>query len=310
MGIGFKSVFGRFREARISGWGWTFRYEITQSVGGEYGDVQTDPLGAVMPIWDPGIERPEDGFTTRFELCMRRDRSANLNDDLGRFVSHRDLTTALQRLASTGSQLPASELANLLRDVRAQVSTDVDKRRFKQAVLELSVESDGGDRVSVSRVVRRVGGHRGALGGWITPMSRLHETSRDEFEHPEFPLEIPETTTGDQALDYILDVWTRARSSPERLANSVREVLPSAYAYCLDDCSDDSGLSERWSNAVADAIVFSEREWIVVADANNVFYDDVEDRRFIPDTALVRTCLYRILLTLPASGFCVAARGG
>ena len=27
MGIGFKSVFGRFREARVSGWGWTFRYE-------------------------------------------------------------------------------------------------------------------------------------------------------------------------------------------------------------------------------------------------------------------------------------------
>ena len=26
MGIGFKSVFGRFREAKISGWGWTFRY--------------------------------------------------------------------------------------------------------------------------------------------------------------------------------------------------------------------------------------------------------------------------------------------
>jgi len=33
MGIGFKSVFGRFREARISGWGWTFRYEVAQVVG-------------------------------------------------------------------------------------------------------------------------------------------------------------------------------------------------------------------------------------------------------------------------------------
>ena len=30
MGIGFKSVFIRFQEARISGWGWTFRYEISR----------------------------------------------------------------------------------------------------------------------------------------------------------------------------------------------------------------------------------------------------------------------------------------
>ena len=39
MGIGFKSVFGRFREARISGWGWTFRYEVSDITGHRYGDV-------------------------------------------------------------------------------------------------------------------------------------------------------------------------------------------------------------------------------------------------------------------------------
>ena len=55
MGVGFKSVFGRFREARISGWGWTFRYKVDVVVGGRYGDVQTDLLGAVMPIWDDRI---------------------------------------------------------------------------------------------------------------------------------------------------------------------------------------------------------------------------------------------------------------
>ena len=198
--------------------------------------------------------------------------------------------TALQRLMNIGSQLTAGELAKLLHDVRAQISTDEDKRRFKQAVSELLVQSDDGDRIPVGRVVRRVGGrHRGALGGWITPIGRLHHALRDEFEHPNFPLDIPETATGDQALDYILDVWARARSSPDGLANSVREVLPSAYAYCLDDCSDDSALSERWANAVSDAAVFTDREWIAMADANNVYYDDVGDRRFIPVTARVRT---------------------
>ena len=55
MGIGFKSVFGRFREARISGWGWSFRYKVGIVIGKRYGDVQTDLLGAVMPIWDDKI---------------------------------------------------------------------------------------------------------------------------------------------------------------------------------------------------------------------------------------------------------------
>ena len=198
--------------------------------------------------------------------------------------------TALQRLESIGSQLTASALATLLRDVRAQVSADQDKRRFQQAVSELRVESDDGDRIPVGRVVRRVGGrHRGALGGWIIPVSRLHKALRAEFEHPEFPVKVPETTTGDQALDYIVDVWTRARSSPERLANSVRDVLPSAYEYCLDDCSDDSTLSARWANSLSNAAVFTEREWISLTDARNLYYDDVEDRRFIPETARVRT---------------------
>ena len=68
MGIGFKSVFMRFQEARISGWGWTFRYEISQVVGEEYGDVQRDLLGAVVPVWDEEIAAPEHGFTTRFEM--------------------------------------------------------------------------------------------------------------------------------------------------------------------------------------------------------------------------------------------------
>ena len=68
MGIGFKSVFGRFQEAWISGSGLTFRYETTQVVGQEYGDKQRDLLGAVIPVWDDTIPAPQPGFTTRFEM--------------------------------------------------------------------------------------------------------------------------------------------------------------------------------------------------------------------------------------------------
>ena len=58
MGIGFKSVFGRFREARVPGWEWTFRYEMSQVVGEEFGDVQIDPLGAVLPTTLSSPRRP------------------------------------------------------------------------------------------------------------------------------------------------------------------------------------------------------------------------------------------------------------
>ena len=90
MGIGFKSVFTRFQEARISGWGWTFRYEITQDVGKEFGDVQRDLLGAVVPIWDDEIAAPEDGFTTRFEMRRRTDEGTDLKSDLVRFLPDDD----------------------------------------------------------------------------------------------------------------------------------------------------------------------------------------------------------------------------
>ena len=86
MGIGFKSVFMRFQEARISGWGWTFRYEVAQIVGEEYGDVQLDLLGSVVPMWDDAVSAPEPGFTTRFELCGRTDNEADLESDLARFL--------------------------------------------------------------------------------------------------------------------------------------------------------------------------------------------------------------------------------
>ena len=110
MGIGFKSVFMRFQEARISGWGWTFRYEVARVTGAEYGDIQTDLLGAVVPIWDAGIALPEHGFTTRFELSGLMDHSADLESDLARFLPDNDRTplailaaSGLERLKVNGS---------------------------------------------------------------------------------------------------------------------------------------------------------------------------------------------------------------
>ena len=101
MGIGFKSVFGRFREVRVSGWEWTFRYDVSQVVGATYGDVQPDLLGAVLPIWDDSTPPPDPGFTTRFGLRGLADPGVALASDLNYFLSEND-RTPLAILAASG----------------------------------------------------------------------------------------------------------------------------------------------------------------------------------------------------------------
>ena len=200
--------------------------------------------------------------------------------------------TALQRFLSLGSQLTAEKLAVSLREVREQVLTDEDRRLFEQAVLQLHFPSDDDRRVPLDRIVQSVGGGqlRGALGDRIVPLARFHEQLIEELRHDSFPHVIPETTTGEQALDYLREVWQRARSAPAGLANDVRDVLPLAYAYCLEDCADDPSLRSRWEAAVPEATVFVDRrEWLVLADAENIYFDDVDDRRFIPKTVELRT---------------------
>ena len=147
-----------------------------------------------------------------------------------------------------------------------------------------------GRRVTLDRIVQRVGGRlRGPLGGWIVPLDRIEEILRAELEHAAFPSEFPETTTGGQALGYIRDVWRRTRKSPEGLANEVRGVLPTAYAYCLDDSAEDASLLERWQSAVPEAMVFTDREWIALTDCEGIYLDDIDDRRFFPREVQLRT---------------------
>ena len=142
----------------------------------------------------------------------------------------------------------------------------------------------------LDRIVKRVGGRlRGALSGWIVPLERIGDTLRTELEYSDFPREFPDTTTGSQALDYIRHVWKRARSSHESLANEVRDVLPTAYAYCLEDCAEDASLSERWDVALPEAAAFAEREWVILTEADDIHFDDIEDRRFVPSHVRLRT---------------------
>ena len=198
--------------------------------------------------------------------------------------------TSLRRLSATGSQLDAVELAALLSECRERITEDIDGHLFKEMLHDLRLPTSDSRRVALDRVVQRVGGRlRGALGGWIVPLDRIDKTLRTELEHTAFPWDIPETTTGGQALNYIHDVWRRARMSPEGLANDVRDVLPTAYAYCLNDSRSDASLLERWQSAMRQAMVFTDREWLGLADTRDIYLDDIDDRRFLPRQDELRT---------------------
>ena len=133
------------------------------------------------------------------------------------------------------------------------------------------------------RIVKRIGSQlRGTLGGWLLPLTRIDKALQIELLLPNFPYKFPETTTGKQALEYIQDVWQRAESSPEGLANEVRDVLPTAYAYCLADCEKNVSLAKQWAASVSKAMVFADREWIALDNTDDIYFDDLADRRFLP----------------------------
>lgn len=205
-----------------------------------------------------------------------------LEDEGVRFGADIPEAPLLGRLAAVGSRLGADELAALLRECRERTLGTDDETAFLRTVGNLEFPLDGrSERTPLRRIVR--GGRRGTLHGHIARFDDLAEALRTELGHSLYG--IPPTTTGAQALAFLREVWRRARTSPEGLANEVREALPTAYSYCLEDANEEPSLRERWDRAVAEAAVFAERRWIRLADGETVYLDDVDDRRFFPDGA-------------------------
>ena len=205
-----------------------------------------------------------------------------LEDEGVRFGANIPEAPLLSRLAALGSRLGAAELAALLRECRERTLGADEETAFLRTVGNLEFPLDGrSERTPLCRIVR--GGRRGALHGHIARFDDLEEPLRTELGHSLYG--IPPTTTGAQALAFLREVWRRARTSPEGLANEVREALPTAYSYCLEDANEEPSLRERWDRAKGEAAVFAERRWIRLADGETVYLDDVDDRRFFPDGA-------------------------
>ena len=100
MGVGFKSVFERFRTARISGFGWRLKFDIGTRTG-QFGATVTDWFDALLPHWDPERLDPEADYTTAFFLARPVAPAARLTEDLARLASPDD-PTPLSVLALRG----------------------------------------------------------------------------------------------------------------------------------------------------------------------------------------------------------------
>ncbi len=176
-----------------------------------------------------------------------------------------------------GSNVPENELADLLREV----CTLFEEGGATQEEVLCALDAVRLDGVPLSgRTVKRAGpgsGQRSDLGGWVVVLSDLDPELADAVMS--LPLDIPETTTGRQALDFLKDVWNR---KPSRVEN-LRGRLAAAYRYVLDD--RDSGLlpAVDWSTVRTETCLYGRREWHRVGPS--IAIDDVQSpliHQFLP----------------------------
>lgn len=99
MGVGFKSVFARFRRARVSGFGWRFRFDAATDRG-DLGARIPRWFDTLLPKWDEESPRlnPGTSFTTVFQLSQPA-------------VTDQPLTDDLERLAAPDDPIPLAVLA-------------------------------------------------------------------------------------------------------------------------------------------------------------------------------------------------------
>lgn len=96
MGVGFKSVFARFRTVFVSGFGFRFKFDV----GVHHGDIgqrNTPWFDTLLPHWDDDAPDQDAGYTTSIRL--------------ERPVSERTVAKDIERISSPEDQTPLAVLA-------------------------------------------------------------------------------------------------------------------------------------------------------------------------------------------------------
>ena len=199
---------------------------------------------------------------------MAEDLASRLTAEGVRFGADVPKSPVMRRLKLRGgADLPDPELAALLHEATAHVETgDGTREELLNALGVVRVH----EVPLLGRVVHRAGSGsklRSDL-GWVVALSDVESSLADAIG--QLPVEIPQTTTGRQALDFLLDVWSRTPSSVEDL----RGHLAPAYRYVLEDL--ESGLlpADDWWEARAKARLYGRRRWHPVSPTLAV--DDVQ----------------------------------
>jgi hypothetical protein len=197
---------------------------------------------------------------------------------------------AIERLRARAESAPPEELVDLLRQTLQEWDAGPEDLRPHVEELPLLLlppgEStpDGRTRIGRRRLVRRLDARVTNLGGWAISIDRWPDGSaaRDLARLLDEIWPVPETTSADQAIDFLSWVW---RQVPE--ASLVRQVLPRAYRLVREQFSM---VSVRWQTVCKNAKVFCDnRKWVGVAGEARPYFDDLalgEFKAYLKDVPL------------------------
>lgn len=194
---------------------------------------------------------------------------------------------AVMRLRAEGPTATIERLAELVSEAIEEASEDDNSKRhlvklLREVALLPASPSDPHRRVCHDRIALRAGrgGWRSDLGGWVISVEEFprESTQRSLLEQVHKFCPFPESTTGEQALAFLVETW---RQEPE--AERVRRSLPYAYEYLQQDLSSNERLVEQWNGAKDGAKVFTQhrRQWMPVAGNEQVYYDDLADSSWL-----------------------------
>ena len=251
-----------------------------------------------VPCSDGELRQPQDVLPSKDQArshcpytSLSRELVEVLEQEGIQFGSAVPEAEAIHKLKMTWKNANVEELAQMLRECQSKIKSDLDQNQFKGVLELITFPLPSGQRVPLSRLV--ASDHRNLLGGWIVKLSEFDESLCEALKQVIYP--IPNQTTGRQSLEFIRHVWSKAKSSPNKLGNEEIEGLPFAYDYCLHECENDAELRRLWRAAVPEAVVSVDGEWVFLADSNRIFIDDVDERRYVPEKFRPRAAIAKHL---------------
>lgn len=197
---------------------------------------------------------------------------------------------AIMRLNAYGPTASVTELPNLLEHAieeghQNEQNRDLLKSTLSQInIFPLPVGRESLDRLSsvpFNRVVRSEHG-RSNFNSWLSTIESFAAGSveRKLFDLVDSVFPFPTVTTARQALDFLNWVW---RAKPE--ADRVRNLLPRAYQYVVEDLNED--LESEIEDSRSAIVVFTQnrRQWMSVSD-QGLFLNDFQETK-LPDSIKV-----------------------